>query len=355
MSAYADTAVHDAGLAATYVSLSDAEAIALAHERYGLEGRVTRFATEKDDTFRLEANDGQRFVLKVANPSEEVQEIDLQVRLLEHVERTNPRIPVPRVIRDLSGRSHAQLTDGAGQLRQMRVMSYVEGTPLDAMASGAAEREQVGRMLARLRLATADFSHAAQDRVLAWDVQHLARLRPLLGDVENPRQREALAAGLTRFSVIEPRVRQLRTQVLHNDFSKSNIVVDAAHPAFVTGIIDFGDAVRTAVAIDVSTALLNQLPREGVDTHTDLFADGRDLLRGYLETADLTREELALIPHLTMARAVARALLSLWRAKRFPDNATYLLRNTEPGWAQLDWFLDRSAAEISDSLLSALS
>ncbi|WP_183025381.1 phosphotransferase [Variovorax sp. UMC13] len=348
------SAIHDAGLAASYTALREDEAIALARERYGLEGQVTRFATEKDDTFRLELPGGERFVLKVANPLEEVPEIDFQVRLLEHIEGADPHIPVPRVIRDLAHRPHAPFVDAAGQQRVVRLMSYVAGTPLDSVASCAADRAQVGRMLGRLRHATAGFSHPAQDRVLAWDVRHLQRLRPLLDDIDDPHQHRRVAAGLARLADLAPRIARLRTQVLHNDFSQSNIVVDAGQPGFVTGIIDFGDAVRTAVAVDVSTALLNQLPRQGVHVHTDLFADGRDLLRGYLAVADLTPEELALIPHLTMARAVARALLSLWRAKRFPENATYLLRNTEPGWAQLDWFLARTEADLSDTLPAAL-
>jgi Ser/Thr protein kinase RdoA (MazF antagonist) len=346
--------IHDAGLAASYISLSDDQAIALARERYGLDGQVMRFATEKDDTFRLDLNDGSRFVLKVANPSESVDEIDLQARLLEHVAHTDPGLPVPRMVPDLAGRSHARFTDRAGQQRQVRVMSYVRGTPLDATDSSAAERQQIGRVQARLRLAMAGFSHRAEDRVLAWDVQHLPRLRPLLADIDDPEQRRLLAAGLDRFSTLEPRIHGLRKQVLHNDFSKSNIVIDHADPAFVTGIIDFGDVVRTAIAIDASTALLNQLPRKGVHAGTDLFADGRDLLRGYLAVAELTRDELELIPHLAMSRAVARALLSLWRAKRFPENATYLLRNTEPGWAQLDWLLTRSTADISHAFAAAL-
>src|SRR5690606_2961075 len=140
-----------------------------------------------------------------------------------------------------------------------------------------------------------------------------------------------------------------RFQVLHNDFSRSNIVVDHDSPHFVTGIIDFGDAVRTAIAIDVSTALLNQLPSFN---RPDLFMEGRDLLRGYLRIADLQEEELLLIPHLVMARVIARALLTTWRAAKFPENQTYILRNTGQGWAQMEWFLERSIDEVSEQLVA---
>jgi Ser/Thr protein kinase RdoA (MazF antagonist) len=122
-------------------------------------------------------------------------------------------------------------------------------------------------------------------------------------------------------------------------------VVNHASPDFVAGVIDFGDAVRTAIAIDVSTALLNQLP---APAREDLFLEGRDILRGYLRHADLLENELALMPHLVMARVIARALLTIWRAGMFPENRTYIMRNTEQGWSQLDWFLSRSVDQISE-------
>jgi len=31
----------------------------------------------------------------------------------------------------------------------------------------------------------------------------------------------------------------------------------------------------------------------------------------------------------------------------FPDNYDYIMRNTEQGWHQLDWFLSRSAEDVS--------
>ncbi len=343
--------VHGGDLAAPYTAMAEEEAAELARVHYGLEGRLLRFATEKDDTFRLDAADGGRYVLKIANPSEAPQDIDLQLKVLQHIERADPSLPVPRVLADKHGGHCTQVVDRAAQPRRLRLMSYLEGTPLDSTPSSPRERECIGEVLGRLRLATAGFSHPADSRRLPWDVKHLLGLIPLLDKVEDAGQQRRLHAGLARFREIEPGLRALRSQVLHNDFSKSNIVVDHGRPDFVTGIIDFGDTVRTAIAVDVSTALLNQLPRlPAYQPGDDLFADGRDLLRGYLRVADLTSDELALIPHLVMGRVVARALITLWRARMFPENARYILRNTEPGWAQLDWFLSHSIKGLSAML-----
>ena len=332
------------GLDTSAAHLSEDEVRRVAREVYGLDGAFRRFDTEKDDTYRIRTPGGAAVVLKIANPAESQREIDFQLYLLRHVESVAPDIPVPRVIPDLQGRLTSLHHASDGSLRIVRVVSYLEGTPLDSTTSAPAERERVGEVLGRLRLATADFRHAGEDRALAWDVQHLMQLAPLVEGIDDVQQRRQLEAGLARFASMTGRLEGLRRQVLHNDFSRSNIVVDHADPAFVTGIIDFGDAVRTAIAIDVSTALLNQLPATPVD---DAFGAGRDLLRGYLRVADLTEEELALIPHLTMGRVIARILLSHCLARIFPQNAAYVLRNTPPCWWQLGWFLDRDPDEVS--------
>ncbi len=349
MSAAMSRVAEAAGLAGAYRPMPEAEALALLQEAYGLTGGLKRFATEKDDTFRVTTGTAQDYVLKIANPDESYGEIDFQHSILREVAYRDPDLPVPRVITGKDGLDLFSRRDGAGQDRYVRLLTYLDGTPLCDTTATAAQRAEIGKVLARLRLATAGVSHPFEERLMAWDVQHLLTLDHLLADVSDAEKRAQLTEGLERFRVLEPEVRRLRQQVLHNDFSQSNIVVDPADPGFVKGIIDFGDSAKTAIAVDVATALLNQLPRQ---PQNDLFAQGRDLLDGYLSVTELTDGELRLIPHLVMARVVARALITLWRARLFPENQTYILRNTEQGWHQLNWFLARSVDQVSDELIA---
>lgn len=342
----------EGAIGADFVSMDGAQAVVFAQRHFGVSGETKHFATEKDDTYRIQTPEGRRYVLKVANPMEDPDELDFQVSLLEHIAGRDPGLPVPRVVRSRDGRAIVPITDAAGQARCLQLLTYMEGTPLDHVPPNAAQRMILGRTLARLRLATADFSHPADHRALAWDVQHLPQLAGLLDAIEDVRQRDALARGLARYRALMPRIRALRRQVLHNDFNSSNTVVNPDDPAFVTGIIDFGDAVRTAIAIDLATAVLAQLPRDMAERpDQDIFAAGHDLVRGYLEVADLTTEERSLLPHLVMGRVVARGLITLWRTRRMPHNAPYVLRNTGPGWGQLDWFLARSPETVSAEFL----
>lgn len=339
-------------LAAPFTAVSLEEGGRILHDLFGIEAVLTRFATEKDDTFRCDTKSGQACVLKIANPQEAPQELSLQIEVLRHIERKAPQLPISRVYQSLDGHYLTQVTTQHGESRRVRLMNFLPGTPLDKTTMNAKGREHIGELLAHLRLATADFSHPAETRKVCWDVQNLGMLEPLMRCVAEPQRRQQLEKGLVRFFDIEERIAGARKQVLHNDFNTSNIVVDAHQQQCVSGIIDFGDTVKTAIAIDVSTAMMNQLAIVNVGNEADIFAPAKDLLKGYLRVADLTAEELSLIPHLAMARLVARALLTTWRSQLFPQNSAYILRNAAPGWAQLDWMLNRSPSHLSELLMS---
>ncbi len=340
-------------LAARHVRMTEAEAASVVMRWWGVGGRPTRFAAEKDDTFRIDGADGRSFVAKIAGPSESLDDLDFETQLIQHVGASRCGVPVPAVLPATDGRVIVELEDEAGQARLARLLTLIPGASLDGTETTTIERERIGEALARLRRGTADFRHPGDGRVCAWDVAHLPDLHPLLGAVDDAEHRALLEQALAQFAeVVEPRLPGLRTQMLHNDFSRSNILVDHDQAAFVTGVVDFGDAVHTAIAIDVSTALLNQLPRTvGEDPEADLFADGRDLLRGYLRHEDLTEVELALLPHLVRGRVIGRALITLYRAALIPENATYILRNTDQGWPQLRWFAARSPDALSETFL----
>jgi Ser/Thr protein kinase RdoA (MazF antagonist) len=340
------------GLSVSFARLNPLDAIAITRRVYGIDGAATRFSTEKDDTFRIDASDGARYVLKVSNPGEMAEELDLQVCAMRHVALAAPHLPVPRVLPSIDGQFVVPLSASMHPRRTARLYSYLEGVPLDALPPNAVKHFEIGEMLAQLQLAMAGFRHPHEHRALAWDVKHLASLTELQAHIPDALHRSLIEEAFVRFATIEPALRCCRTQVVHNDFNRSNIVANPEGPGFVSGIIDFGDTVHTAVAIDVATAVMNQFPLDfDADGPHDLFAQARELLRGYLAHAHLSADELILIPHLAMARVAARALLTSWRAMLFPENEAYILRFTRPGWEHLRWFMQRDHETVSQALL----
>src|ERR1700747_1644787 len=127
-----------------------ARAVSLAREHYGLEARAVRLTGERDETFRLSAADGSEYVLKVAHPAENPEVGDLINAALLHLERDDPTLPCPRVVRERRGDTQVRFSDDSGAARSARLLTYLPGTPLGLAASSRRLRTECGRLGGRL-------------------------------------------------------------------------------------------------------------------------------------------------------------------------------------------------------------
>jgi len=307
-------------------STADAEALAAAH--FGLQATAKPLTGERDRNFHLLALDGGEYVLKVVHPAEDSLVTDFQGRALLHLAEADPTLPVPRARLPL-----VVPWQVPGQpSRLVRVYSWLPGRPLHLATPGAAQRRALGALLARVGLALRGFSHPAQDHVLLWDIQHAARVRPLLAHIQDPARRavpEGLLDTFERLAV--PAMRGLRRQVIHNDFNPHNVLADAVADDRIAGVIDFGDMVNAPLVQDLATACAYHVQPEG---HP--LAGPAEIVAGYHAVCPLLPEELDILFDLIAVRGVISVAISGWRAERQPDNAPYILRNFPRAWAGLE-------------------
>ena len=134
------------------------QAISIAARHYGIQARVRPLDSERDQNFRLDADNGKQFTLKISNDAEQWQVIDFQNQALLHVAAKDPSIPLPRVIPALDGQLDCSV-DSAGKSYFVRVLSWLEGEVLGEATSSPELANRQGRLLARLGLAFKDFDH----------------------------------------------------------------------------------------------------------------------------------------------------------------------------------------------------
>ena len=307
---------------------SAAEAENLARDHFGLDARAKVLTGERDRNFHLQAADGAEYVLKVVHPAEDPAVTDFQNRALLHLAAADPALPLPRVHPPLAV---PWAVPGQPE-RLVRVYSWLPGRPLHMAAPSNAQRQALGRLLARVDLALQGFSHPAQDHVLLWDIQHALRVRPLLAEIRDPTRRalpERLLEGFERHAV--PLLRGLRRQVIHNDFNPHNVLANAKDDARIAGVIDFGDMVHAPLVQDLATACAYHVQPEG---HP--LQGPAEIAAAFHAVCPLQSEELDVLFDLMVARGVISVAISGWRAERQPDNAPYILRNFPRAWAGLE-------------------
>jgi Ser/Thr protein kinase RdoA (MazF antagonist) len=198
-------------------------------------------------------------------------------------------------------------------------------------------------MLGRVDVALGAFAHPADQRGLVWDLRHFHRLTGLLEQTTDARQRQ-LAEEVFRLyeRVVVPNLDDLEMQVIHGDYSPFNVVVDEHGDDYVAGVIDFGDAVRSAVIFDPAVAMANLVGRSPEQPWRDACA----FVAGYERARPIRDQELSLLPVAAVARLALRGLITNWRAERVPARREYLLSHAKDDWVNVERALSVSVAEV---------
>ena len=314
-------------LAVAPPDLSVDEAAGVARATFGVVGRAHPLVSERDQNFAITADDGSGWVLKVSNGAEDPGVVEMEVAAITRIATVDPGLPVPVARPAIDGRPIA-VVGVRGTEHRVRLLPLLPGRnprphELDARAVGA-----VGVVVARVAHALRGFFHPAAGRKIAWDQQHLPALFRHAALVTDPSRRALLDQVIARFTErVVPALPTLRAQVIHNDLTLDNLLLDAAGE--VTGIIDFGDMAHTALVLDVP-ATLQSLFRERVDI-LDVAAE---FLEGYTSVMPLEPAEADLLGDLLAGRMAQTILISAQRTRQYPDNA-YIQGWSEPAWALL--------------------
>ena len=332
-------------LAADPPDLTLDEARDVAGTTFGVTGTARGLVSERDQNFAIAADDGSRWVLKVSNAAEDPGVVEMEVTAVERIAAVDPGLPVPLALPALDGKPVARV-DIAGTTHLVRLIPLMPGRNAHPEELDAASVRGIGEVVARVGHALRGFFHPAAGRAIWWDQQHLPALAPHAALITDQSRRALLARVMDRFTeLVVPAFPRLRAQVIHNDVTLDNLLLDEA--GAVTGIIDFGDMAHTALVLDVP-ATLQSLFRE----RDDLFDVAATFLEGYTSVIRLEDLERELVGDLLAGRMAQTILISVQRTRQYPDNA-YIHGWAEPAWALLELLERTGWDEASRRLASA--
>ena len=314
-------------------TLTLAEAARLAKEFYDLEGSIQELPSERDQNF-LVCVDEARYVLKVANPTEERTLLEAQNQLTEHVASLGL---LPKVVESLTGEKIESVSVN-GKSHFVRLVTYIHGTPL-----GNVKRQSSGLMfdlgckLGELDKALQNFDHPAMHRDFHWDfAKGLEIVRKNLKLVQDKKLRtmvSALTEDFERFTA--PLLPSLRTSVVYNDANDYNVLVGGGTDLYsrnqtVTGFIDLGDMLHGYTVGDLAIAIAYAI----LDKPQPLTA-AAEITKGYHSAFALTEDEITALYGLVTLRLCMSVCIGAEQQRSQPRNE-YLgisqqpIRNTLP-------------------------
>lgn len=296
-----------AAIASLPPEISTADVRTLLSEQYQLDGELQALVSERDQNVRVTTASGQRFVLKIANATEDPVVTDFQIQALLHISAGDVPVNTPAIVPTLDGRLSSTVM--AGDVDYMaRVVTYLPGIPLNDVATEIALVEDLGTCLANLGVALRDFGHAGDQQVLLWDMQRASGLRSITQHVSDLKLRDEINRCLDEFEGNAlPAFDSLRNQVIHGDANPGNVLADANNLGRIAGIIDFGDMLRAPLIVDVAIAA-SYLRR-----YDDVLGFIAPFIAAYNRVTPLQPPEINLLYDLIRTRLVTTISILQWR------------------------------------------
>ena len=286
-------------------AFTDRDAVAIIRTHWGLDAAVGPLVSERDQNFRVDSDDGRRFVLKIANAAEDEVVTDFQIQALVYiagrVRALDIPIRCPEVVPTLDGAVSLPIS-GPDGTHVTRLVTWLDGLPLGDRDAGGRLARRMGVYLAYLGRALQGFSHPGSAHSLLWDIQQASNLRPLIRHVPDAAAADAVAAALDDFEhYAQPVLPSLRAQVIHSDMNPDNVLIDASDRDTVAGVIDFGDMLHAPLVADVAVACSYLRVFEG-----DPLRLMAGFIAGYHGVVPLTRDEIDILFELIQAAWVRR-------------------------------------------------
>ena len=310
-------------------AFSAEEAEAIAQRVFDIEASAHLLDSERDQNFRLRALDGNEWVLKIANPAENPALLDMQTQALLHIAQVDPNLPIPRVKMTPDGAPFHEIDAADGRRSIIRVLSFLPGQSLDDATLHPALLRDVGAMAARLGRALRGFFHPAARHELLWDLTQAPSLRTRTHHIKEQGRRRVVEETLDHFDAeVLPQLKMRRAQVIHNDVSRLNTLVDGNR---VTGVVDFGDLIHAPLVCDLAVPIA-ELTRK----HPDPIACAAEITAGYHAVTVLEDDELRLVFDLASTRCAMEVAIANWRVRDHPENADYIMAGTQGAATHLD-------------------
>ena len=312
----------------TAPAFTSEQAAMLLKDHFGIEGRLSALDSERDQNFKVAAANGEVFILKIVNAAEPLAESDFQTALLDHTARAAPDLPVPRLMPALSGALLTGTEGTGGATHRVRLVRWMEGTPLAQTPRHLRTLEDLGRTLGRFALAAQGFMHPGALRDIDWNLVHAGRSRDRLAHVASEKDRAILQRFLDRFETgVKEKLTRLRAGILHNDANDWNVLVDG--DGRISGLIDFGDALHGPLIADVAIACAYA----GLD-HPAPVDTAVAIAKGYHSVMPLQAQELDLLYDLIAMRLVTSVTISASRRRESEGNP-YLSISEKAAWEYL--------------------
>jgi len=304
------------------------------YENFEIKASLKSLDGEFDLNFLAHSNDG-KYVMKVMRIGCHADLINMQCAAIRLLEGKN--LCTPEIIPTNSGADFASINDEKGNLRLVWVIKAKSGI----CYSGVEPRSEdfindLGSKIGEIDNALKQFDHPYLDRDFKWNLMKSDWISDHLDLISDNKRKDIIISIIEEYQSILHEARKLPHFAIHNDLNDYNILVtsDDHDGVLVSGIIDFGDMVRSPhvceLAIACAYIVLDQA------NPIKIIAN---LVAAYHKKNQLKEKDLDLLFIFLKMRLAVSVINSTMMAKENPDDP-YITISQGPAWRFLEQEFD---------------
>jgi len=320
---------------------------------YGLNSTVIHLVSDIGQNFKIQHMDGNKYVFKIANPSESKEILAGQNEVLSVLANKGFKDRIPKVISTIENDRIGSISNQEGLSYNCRLLSYLEGTFLANTTDHTTHLLQdIGEMLGYMDKLLKNFYHPAFNRYWHWDFKNILDIRPLTVHISDPEVKRLVEYFLLQFeTIVLPQLINLPKSIIHNDANNYNILIPEHETGnkIRTSIIDFGDMVHTCTIFELAIALNYIMHKKD-----DPLLSAVPVIKGYIKDLPLTQEEISVLYYCIAARSCQSLILAAYQRKLHPDN-TYLSISEQDSQRFLNQFITINPIQAEEVFKEACS
>lgn len=317
----------------------------LVSKFYRMQPLVKPLTGEYDFNFLLKDESGKKYILKIANDEHSFGFFDAQVKIVNHLSKSEVADRFSQYVKTTEGQELIIL-EQSGKKYYMRLLSFLEGEFwMNLPVRSDTLHIDLGSFLGKMDRALENFSHPAMHRHYVWDISNAMDANRKLHCIKNHERRRIAGYFLLQFETeVLPQISSLRHAYAHHDANDTNILVQGDK---VSGLIDFGDMVYTALINNLAVACTYAMMN-----HPDPLHAAALVVKGYHAVYPLKEQEADLLYYLIAARLCISVTQSAYNASIETNNEHHFI-SEKPAWDLLYKLIRINPIKAQDSFRRA--
>ncbi len=298
---------------------------------YGIEVKASVLNGYDELNFLLVEKSGKKNILKVSNSSHDYFFLEAQVKILQHLAKTDIASQFQTYTLNKKGETLTEIIVDE-QTYYIRILSFLEGTFwVEAPAKNKALFENLGTFLGKMDKGLEGFKHPGMHRHYTWDISTARDANYKMNYIKDASKKRIADYFMLQFETeVLPTLSSFRQAYTHNDANDYNVLVEGDA---IAGLIDFGDMVHTAlinnVAVACTYAMLHQ---------SDPLAAAVLVVKGYHSAYALEEKELSILYYLIAARLCISVTQSAYNGSLDTNNEHHFITE-KPAWDLLCYLI----------------